>query len=364
MRHARSAILTLVAALAALAGLVPQAEAATLPSFPMALPVAWGATVQAGGSHTHSSGVRSSVDLGAANNVSVDVVAAADGIASVKPGCSVTVTHADGWETMYYHLKNIPGGLNGAQVVAGQKLGMTGMPGSETCGRGSFRHVHFTLYRGGKEMPINGLSIGGYTVHDTGRAYCGYWTRDVDGTVAADAQRSCLAVPALVNNVVNPGTLAARGSAGPSRSLQRPAISPTDTISAALLYITPGQHSVGGRAWFTECSSYSQTERCQTDIWASHIVHHGGNFAVVEGWTFNNLTYQPMPREAWASNPLGHTGSWVDDEGRAWRTECDTELTGRGGCRTHIMATTHTMSGGQVRSVTQEVFNNMVRFSN
>ncbi|NHB85033.1 hypothetical protein G7085_11605 [Tessaracoccus sp. HDW20] len=43
----------------------PTARADDLPDFPMALPVGWGLTVQAGGTHTFSSGVRSSVDLGA-----------------------------------------------------------------------------------------------------------------------------------------------------------------------------------------------------------------------------------------------------------------------------------------------------------
>lgn len=66
-----------------LVGVVPQANAASLPGFRMVLPVQWGATVNAGGPHAFASNVRSSIDLGAAGNKSVAVVAAADGVASV-----------------------------------------------------------------------------------------------------------------------------------------------------------------------------------------------------------------------------------------------------------------------------------------
>ncbi|TRY18058.1 M23 family metallopeptidase [Tessaracoccus rhinocerotis] len=360
---------TVAAVVLTLAGLLPQpAHAAELPDFPMALPVAWGATVQAGGTHTHASGVRSSVDLGALNGASIPVTAVADGVASVKPGCSVTVTHADGWQTQYYHLRSIPSGLDGAQVVAGQRVGMTAMPGSETCGRGSFRHVHLTLMRNGEEMAIDGLSLGGYTIHTTGRSYCGFWSRDSDGVVVADAQRACLAVPSLANNIVNPANLAARGIDGPSRSTTRPVIADADTITAELLYITEGNHTVGGRAWATDCEPYSQTERCFTDIWATQVIHDGGGYKMVEGWAFNNLTYKALPRAAWAKNPLGHTAEWVSDDGRSWYTECDTAATGRGGCRSYIMATTYSAQKNawglyEVDAQTKWVFNNMVRFT-
>lgn len=369
MRRMRILIYSTVAAVfATLAGMLPQqAHAAELPDFPMALPVAWGATVQAGGSHTHASGVRSSVDLGALNGASIPVMAVADGtVTKVKPGCSVTVTHVDGWQTQYYHLRGITVS-NGARVTAGQKVGMTAMPGSETCGRGSFRHVHLTLMRNGEEVAIDGLSIGGYTFHTTGRSYCGYWSRNSDGVVVANAQRACLAVPSLVNNILNPATLEARGIEGPSRSEDRPVIADHDTISAVLMYVTEGRHTVNDRAWETKCESYSQTERCFTSIWATRVIHDGSGYQMVEGWTFNNLTYKMSPRDVWSENPLGFTGEWKAD-GRSWRTECDTATTGGNGCRSYIMATTYSAEKNQwglyeVEAKNQWVFNNIVRFT-
>ncbi|MCC2593676.1 peptidoglycan DD-metalloendopeptidase family protein [Tessaracoccus sp. OS52] len=351
-----------------MAGMLPRAQAAELPDFQLALPVPWGATVQAGGTHTHASGVRSSVDLGASNNVSIAVSAAADGVASVKAGCSVTIDHGDGWRTQYYHLKNIPSGLNGAKVVAGQKLGMTGMPGTETCGRGTFRHVHLTLYRDGVEVPISGLSIGGYTVHDYGRSYCGYWTRDSDGAIVADARRACLAVPSVTNNILNPATLVGRTGDDASRGSERPVIAESDTISAVLLYVTEGNHTVGGRAWRTDCEPYSQTERCFTEIWATQTVRAGSGYAKAEGWVFNNLTYKPMSRATWRGNPLGNTGEWIAVDGRRWRTECDTANTGSNGCRSYIWSSVLQLtldSSGRQRATTspQWVFNNIVHFS-
>jgi len=365
----------LAAVVAALVGIVPQASAASLPGFPMALPIQWGKTVSAGGTHTFVSGVRSSIDLGAAGNVSIAVVAAADGVARVGGAngysrCYVTVTHADGWQTMYYHLKGIPSDLrNGDRVVAGEKIGMTGSPGSDTCGRGTFRHLHFTLLRNNVEQPIHGLSLGGYTVRNGSRAYCGYWTRDRDRAVVADARRSCLAVPRVANNIVNPATLSDRGDASaPSRGDGRPVIARKDTISAAALYTTEGQHTVGGRAWRTTCEPYSQTKRCRTEIWATVVKRDGRGFDRREGWAFNNLTYVASARALWAGNPLGGEGKWTAKDGRNWKTECDTAATGKNGCRSYSWATTASAtaksSGGYRYSTKNEwVFNNMVRFS-
>ncbi|NHB85034.1 M23 family metallopeptidase [Tessaracoccus sp. HDW20] len=128
-------------------------------------------------------------------------------ISTVKAGCQVVITHSGGWQTRYYHLKSIPGFSVGQKVTAGTKLGMTAMPGSETCGRGTFRHVHFSLMKDGREVPIDGLSLGGYTINSTGGAYCGYWTRDSNGAVVADARRSCYAVPKVTNNLIHPDDL-------------------------------------------------------------------------------------------------------------------------------------------------------------
>lgn len=333
----------------------PRAEAASLPAFPMLLPVGWGLSVQGGGTHTFSSGVRSSVDLGAAGNKSVDVVAAADGVlTAVKANCEVVITHADGWQTKYFHLRAIPSGLAaGQKIAAGTKVGMTGMPGSETCGRGTFRHVHFTLMKNGTEMPISGLQLGGYTINGSGGSYCGYWTRNSDGAIVADARRSCYAVPSISNTLL-PASALQRSEVAASRDVARPMIADHDTIDAVGLYVTEGQHTVSGRAWKTTCEPYSQTERCRTEIWGAVVETIGGYKVNTEGWVFNNLTYKPSKRELWLGNPLGATGSWTDDDGRLWRTECDTANTGGGACRSYVKA----------KAAAPEVFNNLVRFSN
>lgn len=109
------------------------------------------------------------------------------------------------------------------------------------------------------------------------------------------------------------------------------------------VYDEEGYLEVNGRYWHTTCESYSQTERCRTEI------------RTAGGWAFNNLTYLPSPRSLWANNPLGGYGkvgnksNWTSG-GRQWRVECDTAATGRGGCRSYI------------KIGNQWVFNNIVRF--
>ncbi len=94
-----------------------------------------------------------------------------------------------------------------------------------------------------------------------------------------------------------------------------------------------------------------------------------GKFVNQTGWYFNNLTYLPyMKRSQWASNPLGYTGSWTSTDGRKWRTECDTALTGGNGCRSSLWTKvdTATAKPGGGYNFTSEwawVFNNIVRFS-
>ncbi|WP_147454046.1 hypothetical protein [Tessaracoccus antarcticus] len=105
------------------------------------------------------------------------------------------------------------------------------------------------------------------------------------------------------------------------------------------VYTTEGIHYFNGNFWWTECEAYSSVvDRCRT-----HYAPGNGN----ADFTFNNLTYLPSPRSLWTKNPLGVTGSWTANDGGRWRTECDTALTGRNGCRTWRNG----------------VFNNIVRFS-
>lgn len=124
------------------------------------------------------------------------------------------------------------------------------------------------------------------------------------------------------------------------------------------LYTTPGFHDVGGRRWSTTCEPYSQTVRCTTLIWAT-TVKDGKR---VDGWAFNSLTYRPSPRALWEGNPLATPGEQVID-GRRWRTECDTALTGPNACRASIWTDTLAIADGEVVRFRGWQLNNIVIFS-
>ncbi|SHI96862.1 Uncharacterized conserved protein YjdB, contains Ig-like domain [Tessaracoccus bendigoensis DSM 12906] len=140
------------------------------------------------------------------------------------------------------------------------------------------------------------------------------------------------------------------------------------------VYTTPGTHNYNGRLWRTTCEKYSVTERCRTEIQATTVSQVNGRFVQSTGWAFNNLTYKASARSAWTTNPLGGYGkrgakiSWTASDGRTWRTECDTALTGANGCRSFATARiieSYTTSNGSraFRWTTKEIFNNMVRFN-
>ncbi len=131
------------------------------------------------------------------------------------------------------------------------------------------------------------------------------------------------------------------------------------------VYTQPGQHHVNDRYWFTECEMYSTTVvRCITDIWATTVTREGGRYQNKDGWVFNNLTYLPGPRAEWEGNPLAQKdASWTSEEGRRWRTECDTQATGGNGCRSYIWSTQMRHVDGRFVRQTDWVFNNIVQFS-
>ncbi|OMG58898.1 hypothetical protein BJN44_02210 [Tessaracoccus sp. ZS01] len=157
-------------------------------------------------------------------------------------------------------------------------------------------------------------------------------------------------------------------------STQTPTTAPpaSDKYVPTVPYTLPGKHEFNGRQWFTECESYSQTERCRTEIWATVVKVEDGKFARESGWAFNNLTYLPyMTRQAWKGNPLGDlestTKGLFTSAGRQWKTECDTPATGRGACRSYTMTTVYAATakpaGGYAFSQNNEwVFNNIVMF--
>ncbi|MDO5677781.1 MAG: transglycosylase family protein [Propionibacteriaceae bacterium] len=121
-------------------------------------------------------------------------------------------------------------------------------------------------------------------------------------------------------------------------------------------YTTPGHHLVNDRYWKTECEMYStHIVRCTTQIWGDKVVQVNGRSVNHEGWVFNNLTYLPSDREGWGENPLvaeyGQSHTWKTADGREWLTECDTENTGRNGCRSYV------------KQGADWVFNNIVQFT-
>lgn len=131
-----------------------------------------------------------------------------------------------------------------------------------------------------------------------------------------------------------------------------------------VVYTQPGHHYVNGRYWRTECANYSSTVvRCNTEIWGTAVVKHNGRYVAHDGWIFNTLTYLPSDRESWGDNPLANPGDWVGDDGRRWRTECDTPATGRGGCRSYAVTTTIDVNGTSYTSEKSWVINNIVKFS-
>lgn len=130
------------------------------------------------------------------------------------------------------------------------------------------------------------------------------------------------------------------------------------------VYNQPGDHHVNGRYWKTSCEMYTPTVvRCTTNIWATKVVAHNGAYYNHNGWVFNNLTYLPSSESAWEGNPLASTGTWTAKDGRQWRTECNTEATGRNGCRSYATATMVANSGGKFTVKNEFVLNNIVQFS-
>ena len=115
--------------------------------------------------------------------------------------------------------------------------------------------------------------------------------------------------------------------------------------------------------WNTTCEAYSQTTRCRTEIWATTVTYNGARYVEAQGWVFNNLTYAPIPRSTWGKNPLANKGSWTAADGRKWRTDCDSAVTGRNGCRSYATAKVIEYRGGTYQWVTKEILNNMVRFA-
>jgi hypothetical protein len=144
------------------------APPADLLQFPFPL----GATWIASGAHSWNGGSYpppfSSVDFftgGAtcSNPPNLFAVAAATGAATRPFGyqCWLELDHSGGWETSYYHLRNL---YSGAPLT---RNGKAGTIACELCAGGfsTGPHVHFSLKFGGAYASLEGVKLSGWTVH-------------------------------------------------------------------------------------------------------------------------------------------------------------------------------------------------------
>ncbi|MFD6162509.1 peptidoglycan DD-metalloendopeptidase family protein [Nocardia sp. NPDC060256] len=85
----------------------------------------------------------------------------------------VKIVHNNGYTTSYYHMTDIIGAADGTEIAAGTYLGHTGT--QLPCGGfASGAHVHMSLYKGSQPVPVNGVTLGGWTFHEGPEAYGGY----------------------------------------------------------------------------------------------------------------------------------------------------------------------------------------------
>lgn len=132
---------------AVLVGVVLSAPAAAAGAFPgFGLPFKTGQSLYSAGIHSDNgtSGVKNAIDFSPADKAVRAPLAGTVRIQHCDGGDWVTIDHADGWRTGYYHMEGISV-TDGQQVVPGDALGRTG--NALPCGGSSTgAHVHFTLW--------------------------------------------------------------------------------------------------------------------------------------------------------------------------------------------------------------------------
>ena len=56
--------------------------------------------------------------------------------------------------------------------------------------------------------------------------------------------------------------------------------------------VTPGQHTLNGRKWKTECdTSWTGANGCRSQIWATVPEYKDGRYQMVNKWVFNNIVH-------------------------------------------------------------------------
>jgi hypothetical protein len=119
------------------------------------------------------------------------------GSAERMAGNGVVISHGNGWETQYSHLRNGSIAVRaGQRVAAGQKLGLIGLSGNT-----EYPHLHFTVRRNGQALdPFTGRPRGSACASSGGAFGNGLWS--------AAASRALVYTPT--------GVLAVGFSAGPA----------------------------------------------------------------------------------------------------------------------------------------------------
>jgi LasA protease len=203
--HVRGA--GLVAAIVVGLGLavVPGAAAEVAPFPVLALPFKAGQQVYSAGIHSDdgSTGVENALDLSPADKTVRAPLAGTVHLQHCSGGDWVTIDHAGGWRTGYYHMEGIKV-TDGEQVEAGDVLGSTG--NALPCGGSSTgAHVHFTLWTlpdaaaanwdglaysrlsttvaAAHGEPIDGKTLGGWLFTAGADQYTGTATHLADHTV-------------------------------------------------------------------------------------------------------------------------------------------------------------------------------------
>ncbi|MFJ1765606.1 M23 family metallopeptidase [Amycolatopsis sp. NPDC088138] len=144
--HVRGAGLVAAAVLGLGLAAAPDAAAEVGPFPALALPFKAGQQVYSAGIHSDdgSTGVKNALDLSPADKTVRAPLAGTVHLQHCAGGDWVTIDHAGGWRTGYYHMEGIKV-TDGEQVEAGDVLGSTG--NALPCGGSSTgAHVHFTLW--------------------------------------------------------------------------------------------------------------------------------------------------------------------------------------------------------------------------
>ncbi len=170
------------------------------------------------GPPNYSDAPRSSLDFGPGTSCSgtppedrwITAAAAGTVLGVSCNGCLVKIDHGNGWQTHYFHVVN-------AQVSSGQSVSKNARIGNPSCrpsygadcgSCGGFasgsHHVHFSILQNGAYQPIDGTSLEGWTVHETG-CYAGYLTKgDVTvnegGTVTSEVCGGCCGCGSLATS--------------------------------------------------------------------------------------------------------------------------------------------------------------------